>query len=419
MRRIAQSADDVAAGADSPLKGYCIALQPICDGELNHVADELLYRESDTATSAVISPEQAATATARVCHIAFYEAGLEKLAGKRKLFLNAPREWLLNPELLLPNPKQLVVEVLETVTVDTQVLAALKKIRRMGFEVALDDFILMPETAPLLDVAHIVKVDLQQPFDEAAVALYKSRGLKLLAEKVEDDDTFERLRGMGFTLFQGYFYARPQTQRDYTDRRSNNRAALLRLVAELQRRNADFREIENIVMQDAQLTFQLLRYVNSAFFHYKGRIETVFQALQVLGLKQLRNMALIMLMANNGPASKLLLAQALTRAGMCERLAAGVGSSEDSAFLAGLLSMMGELLGQSLPKLLTELALSTELTKAILTKKGRLGGLLHDVEAFEAGSIHGWAPDRVELYNRAWLQSQAWTTETLSMVDGV
>jgi len=69
---------------------YCIALQPICDADMVHVADELLYRATSGASSAVI--EDGLTATARACNAAFYEAGVESLCGRRQLFFNAPRE---------------------------------------------------------------------------------------------------------------------------------------------------------------------------------------------------------------------------------------------------------------------------------------------------------------------------------------
>lgn len=402
--------------SDSPLRDYCIALQPICDANLEYVADELLYRESATATRANVDDEEAMIATARVCHIAFHEAGIETLVGGRDIFVNVPREWLLKPELLPPHPGQLVVEVLETVAADPEVLAALRKIRAQGYRVALDDFILSRETTDLLDVASIVKIDMLQPFDEALVSLCEAKGVRLMAEKVEDVATFDRLRSRGFELFQGYFYARAQTQDALASARNNNHAALCRLIAELQKSDADIREIEHIIAQDARLTFLLLRYANSAYFRYSGQISTIYQVLHVLGLRQVRNIAITMLMANNGPASKLLLGQALTRAAMCERLAAVQVCRAESAFLAGLLSMMGVLLGTSLPALLAELSLSRDIIDAILLQKGPLGTLLKDVEAFECARMSGWHPERIELFNRTWLQSQAWTTDMLTMV---
>jgi len=402
-----------------PLQNYCIAMQPICDGDLKHVGDELLYRESASATFANVADDEAMIATARVYHIAFYEVGIEQLVGRRRMFVNAPRDMLLKPELLPPNPAQLVVEVLESVAGDSEVLASLRRIRSLGFEVALDDFVLTRETEPLLEAASIIKIDMTQPVDEQAIARYQMQGLRLMAEKVEDMATFERLRAGGFELFQGYFYARPETRKAIPNSRSNNHAALLRLVSALYRCNADLKEIERIVAQDASLTFLLLKYANSALFHYRGKIETIFQVLLTLGLTQVRNMAVTMLIANNGPASKLLLSRALTRADMCERLAKPSSLSAESAFLAGLLSMMGPLLGTSLPALMKELALSNELIDAILERKGPLGSLLRDVESFECAQVEGWPHKRIEMFNRTWMNSQVWTTKILSMVDEV
>ena len=404
------------SSSGSHLQNYCIALQPICDADLKHVADELLYRDSANASSANLTEAQAVEATTRVCNIAFYEIGARQLVGDRKLFVNAPREWLLQPELLPPEPDRVVIEVLETVVGDEQVLASLHQIRDMGFQIALDDFVLTEATRPLLDVAHIIKVDALEPLDPAAVDLYRSRGLRLLAEKVEDMESFERFKSMGFSLFQGYFYARAQVRDQGAGHRSNNHAALVHLLVELQRGEPKIRDIERVIAQDASLTFLLLRYANSAMFHYKGAIKTLFQALQLLGLKRAGSLALTMLLANHGPACMLMLSRALTRAVMCERLADAKGLDGDVAFFVGILSMMGEMLGQSLPELLQELKLSKEIELAVMERQGELGQLLEAVETFEAARMAGWPPERVERFNRTWFQSQVWSTQILSMI---
>ncbi len=404
----------------SHLQNYCIAMQPICDGELEHVADELLYRDSATSTFVNVTDEQAMMATARVCHIAFYEIGLERLVGDRQIFINASRDMLLKSELLPPNTEQVVVEVVESVTGDSEVLASLRHIRSLGFKIALDDFVLSRETEPLLEFADIVKVDMMQPFDEQAIGLYKSKRIKLLAEKVEDVETFERLRSMGFDLFQGYFYARPETQRVLSRARSNNHAALVRLVSSMCKYNSDFKEIQNIIVQDPQLTFLLLRYANSAHFPHRGKIETIFQVLLTLGLSQVRNIAITLLIANNGPASKLMLARALIRADMCERLANEmIRHGGEPAFLAGLLSMMSPLLGKSPQAFVKDMSLSEELVDAVIDRRGELGSLLKDVESFENAHTNGWPPKRVEMFNRTWMKSQVWANEVLSVIKEV
>lgn len=404
----------------SHLQNYCLAMQPICDGTLEHIADELLYRDSATAAAANVTEEQAMIATTRVCHIAFYEIGLERLVGKRQVFVNASRDMLLRPELLPPDSEQVVVEVLESVTGDPAVLASLQHICSLGFKIALDDFVLTSETAPLLEFADIVKIDMMQPFDEQSISHYKNKQIKLLAEKVEDIETFERLRALGFDMFQGYFYARPETHQALSSTRSNNHAALFRLVSAICKQSSDFKEIQSIIVQDPQLTFLLLRYANSAYFHYRGEIETILQVLLALGLNRVRNVALTLLIANNGPASKLLLARALIRADMCERLANNtVRQGGESAFLAGLLSMMSPLLGASLQTFIKDLSLSEELVNAVLAREGELGALLQDVESFENAQTSGWSPKRIEMFNRTWMKSQVWANEMLSMLNEV
>lgn len=382
---------------------------------MHHIADELLYRTSVTSTSVRVDDHE--MATARVCNIAFYETGLHNLVGSRKLFVNVPHEWLLKPELLPPHPDQIVVEVLEDVVAHPEIIAALQRIRNLGYQIALDDFLLTPETQALLSVASIVKIDLMQPFDENTISIYKDRGIQLLAEKVEDLATFERMRKLGFELFQGYFYAKPETQKLTSRRRTNNHQALIRLLGELRRDDITYKELEELIAQDAQLTYLLLKYTNSALFHHRGNIVTLAQALNALGIRRIRTMAMTILLANNGPTSRLLLAQALTRAAMCEELSDINEESPDVAFTAGLISMMGVLLDEPLPELLSQLPLSETTTEAILLRRHSLGKLLDEVESFEQADTVDWTDDQVELFNRTWIKSQVWTTQTLASID--
>ena len=378
---------------------------------MRHVADELLYRNHPDATAALIEDDR--VATARVCNIAFYETGISKLVGRRKVFVNTPQEWLLKPELLPPHPEQVVIEVLETVNGSPKVIAALHKIRSLGYEVALDDFVLTPETLPLLDVANIIKVDVRQPMNWRHIYLYQARGLRLLAEKVETLESFSRLKSQGFELFQGYFYARPETHRETSRHLSSNHAALLRLLAELQREDTDYRKLEVLISQDPQLTFMLLKYTNSALLNRRGGILTIRQALNALGLNRARTITLTIMMANNGPASRLLLAQALTRAAMCEHLAE---EPQGTAFTAGLLSMMGLLINDSLSELLEQIPMEPAVREAILFRRHPLGELLEDIDAFENARTQNWTAAKTETFNRVWIKSQQRTTEILHAV---
>jgi len=400
---------------ESAPENYCVALQPICDGALRHVADELLYRAGVNARYAQVDDDM--MVTARVCNAAFYETGIEKLVGRRKLFFNAPREWLLRPELLPPDASQVVVEVLESVTGEPAVIEALRRMRRLGYEVALDDFVLTPATRPLLEVASVVKVDMLKPLRLDDILLYRNRGIRLLAEKVEDMETFERCRALGFELFQGYFYARPEVQTSTARDRTGNRQAQLRILAELQREAADYHKLESLIIQDPQLAFMLLRYTNSAMFYRVSKAVTILQAISMLGLHRVRTVVLTLMMANNGPASRLLLPQVLTRAAMCERLAEKMGGvPPEVAFMAGMISMMDVILGLSLADILEALPLGQDVNDALLHRSQCLGQVLDMVEAFEQAQTAGLDPEMVARLNRTWMSSRVWATEILSAV---
>src|SRR5690606_13086273 len=137
-------------------------------------ADEMLYRAAPDSLHAQI--DCGLTATVRACSTAFYEIGLQALVGDRLLFFNAPREWLLEPDLLPPCSNQLVIEVLESVTVDNQLLRRLEHLREQGYRLALDDFVLTEQTRPLLELADIIKVDMLQPQDPASLDIYRQHG---------------------------------------------------------------------------------------------------------------------------------------------------------------------------------------------------------------------------------------------------
>jgi len=391
---------------------YCIALQPICDRDLNHVADELLYRSGVAHKSANIS--DAMMATARACNVAFYEVGIEKLIGQRQIFFNAPRDWIVDPTLMPPNAEQVVVEVLENVVGDAEVIEALATIRRLGYAIALDDFILNDQTSPLLQVATIVKIDAWQDFTLQDVFFYKNKGIKLLAEKVEEVEDFERLRELGFDYFQGYFYAKPQLHQATSRQRSSNQAAQIRILAALNQEFVDYQHLEQLIVQDPHLTFMLLKYTNSAYFGRFNRAVTVQQALTALGLRQVRTIVMTVMLANNGPASRLLLPCVLTRASMCYQVAQELGTVDpELAFMVGMLSQMDLFMGMPLSELLKQLQLTPEEMQVILKRTGELGCILNTVEAFEKAQTRSLNYIDARGLNELWLNSRVWVEETL------
>ena len=391
---------------------YCIALQPICDREMNHIADELLYRSSTLMNRVNVADDM--LATARVTNIAFYEFGIEHLVGKRKLFVNVSRDWILNPSLLPPNSTQVVLEVLEGVEAEPEVLEALRRIRKKGYEIALDDFVLTPANRRLVDVANIVKIDKWQTISSEDILFYKKKGVRLLAEKVEEVEDFKRLRRLGFDYFQGYFYAKPEMHRGTNRIRSSNQKAQIEILKELQEEYADFNKLEMLIKQDPHLTFLVLRQTNSVFYSRVNKSYSIVEAINTLGLKQIKTIVLTVMLANNRAASRLVLPQILTRAFMCEQLALQYQVDPDLAFTLGLLSQMDQLLGIPLEQLLCEVGLDETSVHNIIARTGAVGRLLKIVECFEnAKTCMDEDGHSVKSFNQVWLRSRVWAESIL------
>ena len=387
---------------------YCIALQPICDRHLNHIGDELLYRSNAKDKSAKFS--DAMVATARASNIAFYEIGLEQLVGKRMVFLNAPKEWLLKPELLPPNPKQLVIEVLESVMAEPEVLNALALIREKGYLIALDDFVLNEKTDSLLNYADIVKIDTWQTISTEELAYYKAKKLKLLAEKVETKEDFDFLVKLGFDYFQGFFYAEPLVHPESVHERVTNRHAQLRLLAELQNEKVDYHQVEKLILLDPQLTYIIVKHTHNT---QHAHATSISQAIKTIGLRRLRAIVATQLFANSSAGSHLLLPQVLTRAAMCEHMAEFHGMDTHIAFVVGLLSKIHVIFDVPYSELLHQLSLPPEIIQQLELRHGKYGRLLGMIERFEQGDMSQLSAEEVAMLNQIWFESRVWVQDVL------
>jgi EAL and modified HD-GYP domain-containing signal transduction protein len=173
------------------------------------VAYELLFREGNT-TGVVVTDD--ARATASVIDRTFHEMGARAVLGARLGFINVSAEVLLSDMLENLPPSRVVLEILETVTITDAITARCRFLKQRGFTLALDDFVYNESYRPLLELVDIVKLDLLAHSREelrAAVAHLRQWPVKLLAEKVDSAEQAAYCRGLGFDLFQGYYYAKP------------------------------------------------------------------------------------------------------------------------------------------------------------------------------------------------------------------
>jgi EAL and modified HD-GYP domain-containing signal transduction protein len=363
-----------------------VARQAIYDRAMVVTAYELLYRASGSALKAMVT--DARRATLRVIANAALEIGLDRLAGGLPVHINFPRELLVGDNMLLPlQPASVVIEVLEDVPADPEVLAGITALRKRGHVIALDDYTVRETDRALLDVADIVKVALsrEDPAElERTVRELKARGLRLIAEEVETVEQFERCIELGFDGFQGYFLQHPQTFQ--AQRVPSNKLGTLRLLTELSREDVSVPDLERIVSQDMSMSYRVLRCINSSFYNLPRTVESIRQAIVILGLDPLRQLCALVALQGFDDRPPNLLLVAMARARMCEQLGRLIGAGDTGPyFITGLFSMLNVLTGVPIAKLLDELPLSKPIETALTREEGDLGSALHCVRAYERG----------------------------------
>jgi len=213
------------------------------------------------------------------------------------------------------------------------------------------------------------------------------RGKSLLAEKVETHEHFEEAAGLGYQLFQGYFFCRPQIVS--RRRLPTAKVSCLRLLQEVQKADVDFDRVETVIKHDVSLSVRLLRYLNSAAFGWRDKVNSIKQALIVLGEAPLRQWtALVLMTALGDDKPPELVATCLVRARFCEQLApiAGLGSREMDLFFLGLLSALDALVDRPLDDVLAELSVSEEIRSALDGADTPVGHVYALVLAFERGN---------------------------------
>nr|WP_269329897.1 HDOD domain-containing protein [Kineosporia babensis] len=247
----------------------------------------------------------------------------------------------------------------------------------------------------------------------------RPHNVRLLAEKVEDREVYERCIAVGFELFQGYYLHRPETLSIET--LSPGQQLALQLIGRLGDPETTTEEIERTVRLDPALVYRLLRIANSAASSSSRQVSSIRDALVMVGLSRLRGWLILLSLAPDA-SSESRMVRALTRARTCERVATiSRVAAPDTAFTAGLLDGIAEGLGLPASDLLERMpTLTPELSAALTGDVSHpLRRLLTSVRAYEHEDLEeaerGPVPLRVMA--EAYLQALAWTTETTRATD--
>ena len=322
-------------GAISSVPDIFVGRQPIFDRKLNVYAYELLYRSAQQLNPATagVSGDQATSST---IINSFMEIGLDRLVRDKYAAINLTESFFLEDNKLPFSPKQVILEILEDIPVTEKLVAAVTRLSKQGYIIALDDYIYQPEHAPLLKLAKIIKIDIsilsaQQLIEH--VKVLRRYNSKLLAEKVETAQQFVKCRDLGFDYFQGYFLCRPQIVTGKS--LPTNRLAVLNLLSVLHKPDADTEDLAEAINTDVTTSYKMLKLINSAAFGFSRKIDSIQQGVMLLGQRKLASWASMLALSTIDDRPSEILRTAMIRGKMCELLAdAAQIKPSDSYFTA-------------------------------------------------------------------------------------
>ena len=397
-----------------------IARQSILDDEREVFGYELFDRsvQIDAHTPA---------SDAQMLFNALSSAESQPLLDRKKLFINCTHDSLAGGHLDLVAPERLVLEipplpVAQVENIQNHVIA-LRELHRRGFNLAFDYSVLTQSYASWLELASFIKFDLSLLKPQSVASFIKLAQLRskarLVAEKVETEAQYQMVKSLDVHLFQGYWFAKPVVTHNHTVRPSQ--ATILQLI-NLVRRQATTLEIEEVLKRDPTLSFNLLRFINSAGFGMRTEVTSFRHAVMLLGLKRLFKWAALLMTTShdeNLPAA--VGSTAVVRGRLMELLGAEVLNAEecDNAFVVGVFSLLDVMLGMPLEEALGSVALPESVTAALLHRSGPLAPLLELTIACETGDDAAFARAAGTLglnnnqVNWAHLQALTWA-ETMS-----
>jgi len=368
------------------------ARQPVFTSELAVFGHELLYRQGLASTQAVFSDLDAATLTV-VAGAFEWQPG--DFSGGQKILVNFGRRTILDKAPYALPPGRTVVELDEGTLLDEPLLLALAALKADGYLLAVNGFSARSDARPLLDLADMVIIDTLAHRDEEVPGLLaplEARKIKAMAKKVEDEASFAKARKLGFALFQGYFFKRPEIVAGKN--LASSELARLKLLRLTQSEHPDTDALGEAIRSDVSLSYRLLSYLNSPLHGQRMQSLSVSRAILVLGWRQLRYWLRVIALTDLSPPGKCeeLSFLALTRARFFELTAGGLPGTEaaqtENLFTLGLFSLLDGMLQTPMSEILANLPLHQDVKQALLTGAGRFAAWLNMAQSLEQGD---WA----------------------------
>jgi EAL and modified HD-GYP domain-containing signal transduction protein len=346
------------------------------------VGYELLFRARPGLEAA--DEQTRDLSTSEAISTAFGEFGLHRLGARRNLYVSMTRG-LLTGQMSMPfGPHNVVLEVLEHIEVDAELLDGIQALKYRGFRLAIDGYVGGPEHPRLLGLVDVVKLDVPAIGPDLREMAAYLRGAvpqaRLMADGVQDEAVLDACRTAGFDLFLGPHYQRAAVP---TSDINPSQTISLQLLAALSDLDSTIDELERMVTADPGLSVRVLGAVNASSGAGQ-QVRSLRQAIVLLGRRSLSGWVMLAALGGHPDQRREDMIDILTRARICELLSPCLDGVESStAYAAGLLSGLVEVMGADPEQLARRARMDEEVTSALVLRQGQVGALLDAIDEFD------------------------------------
>lgn len=365
-----------------------LARQPIYN-VLNQVYGyEILYRDGTVNSFSNINGNEATSSVLTRC---FMDFGINEVTNNKKAFVNFTTEFIKKDIATIFPKEYLVIELLEDIIVDDEIVLYCEKLKKLGYTIAIDDFVYQDGYEKIIDLIDIIKVDFKLSSKEERKSIidrFKRDSLEFLAEKIETYEEYTEAINLGYKYFQGYYFSKPEISsiKAVTPLKGNY-TMLLNLINS---NEPSFEKMAAVVESDVSFSYEILKLVNSAYFERKNKITSIRHALVALGIDELKKWIYLTIVREfKNDESEEILIQSMIRGRFMENISLKVNKPRLrlEMMTIGIFSMIDILTNKTIDEITKEINFSDRI-KLILQgkiKEGLVAESFELVKNYEKG----------------------------------
>jgi EAL and modified HD-GYP domain-containing signal transduction protein len=377
----------------NPMLEIMVSRQPIFNKKKDVFAYELLFRSDLPGSIKNMKDRRAARDHSSLTAIdSLLVNGLKRLSTGKRVIIHFNHQTLLSEFPLMFPSNLLGIEIQEDADPENKVTEVVKKMKKAGYLVLMNDYVFNEGEINLVKMADIVMVDFRSRGIQKRDSIFDGSSMlpRFLARGVETSSDFELAAEAGYHYFQGNFFSKEDIIpcRNIPSYKLN----LMRILKEINKPSVQFDKIEKILQKDLSITYKLLRFVNSAFFGLKATVQSIRHALALLGETEVRKCLSFIVLSSIGTDKPMeLIRTTIIRAKFCEYIALELGfkSELSNFFLMGMFSMVNAFLDRPMDEILADLPLASPVKTALLGESNHFRDVLELVKDYERGDwIH-------------------------------